>query len=68
MSDDLCTPPSEAKRFWLPLAQAIAIGAGVIIAWRSFGPASSPVTPDVVAGATGGAARGRHRLGARHTE
>ena len=49
MSDDLVRRPSALRRLWLLLAQAIAIGAGVIIAWRAFGPAPVPVTPDVVA-------------------
>jgi serine protease DegQ len=43
--------PSTLRRLWLVLAQTIAIAAGVMIAWRAFGPApTDPVArPDVVA-------------------
>ena len=33
------------RRGWLLIAQAIAISAGVLIAWRAFGPVPSEVPP-----------------------
>jgi S1-C subfamily serine protease len=41
---------SLARRLWLLTTQAIAVAAGLLIAWRAFGPApAAPVRPDVVA-------------------
>lgn len=41
--------PSVVWRLWLLLAQVIAVSAGVLIAWKAFGPEpSAPVRPDVV--------------------
>tara|TARA_B100001105_G_scaffold249115_1_gene235647 strand:+ start:1145 stop:2311 length:1167 start_codon:yes stop_codon:yes gene_type:complete len=42
--------PSLVRRLWLVIAQVIAVSAGLLIAWRAFGP--EPVAPartDVVA-------------------
>jgi S1-C subfamily serine protease len=50
--------PSLAWRLWLLIAQVIAVSAGLLIAWRAFGP--EPVAPartDVVALARGAARR-----------
>src|SRR4030095_17017278 len=33
---------SALRRFWMLLAQAVTIGAGLLIAWRAFGPAEAP--------------------------
>ena len=43
--------PSALRRLWLLTAQVIAISAGVIVAWRAFGPSGpeAPVAADVVA-------------------
>jgi serine protease DegQ len=42
--------PSTFRRLWMLLAQVVTIGAGLLIAWRAFGPAPLPPTPkDVVA-------------------
>jgi S1-C subfamily serine protease len=41
---------SLARRLWLLTTQAIAVAAGLLIAWRAFGPApAATVRPDVVA-------------------
>ncbi len=37
------------RRMWMLLAQAVTIGAGLLIAWRAFGPAAPPTHQDVVA-------------------
>ncbi|ABM41704.1 MAG: trypsin-like peptidase domain-containing protein [Proteobacteria bacterium] len=42
--------PSALRRLWLLVAQVIAIAAGLLIAWRAFGPApAAPTRNDVVA-------------------
>ncbi len=42
--------PSLLWRLWLLLAQVVAIAAGLLIAWRAFGPQSAPaIHHDVVA-------------------
>lgn len=42
--------PSALRRLWLLVAQVIAIAAGLLIAWRAFGPAPAALTRnDVVA-------------------
>ena len=41
---------SLARRLWLLAAQAIAVAAGLLIAWRAFGPApAAPARTEVVA-------------------
>ena len=41
--------PSFVRRLWLLVAQAIAVSAGLLIAWKAFGPESvAPARPDVV--------------------
>ena len=32
------TLPSILRRLWMLLAQAVTVGAGLLIAWRAFGP------------------------------
>ncbi len=42
--------PSVVWRLWLLIAQVIAVSAGLLIAWRAFGPEpAAPVRTDVVA-------------------
>jgi serine protease DegQ len=42
--------PSTLSRLWMLLAQVVTIGAGLLIAWRAFGPTPAPPTRnDVVA-------------------
>ena len=42
--------PSTLRRLWMLLAQVVTVGAGLLIAWRAFGPAAPPPTRnDVVA-------------------
>jgi S1-C subfamily serine protease len=42
--------PSLAWRLWLLIAQAIAVSAGLLIAWKAFGPEhAAPARTDVVA-------------------
>jgi len=43
--------PSMLWRLWLLTAQVIAIGAGVLVAWRAFGPVApvAPASADVIA-------------------
>jgi serine protease DegQ len=42
--------PSTLGRLWMLLAQVVTVGAGLLIAWRAFGPAPLPPTRhDVVA-------------------
>jgi S1-C subfamily serine protease len=44
------TRPSLVWRLWLLIAQVIAVSAGLLIAWRAFGPEpAAPARPDVVA-------------------
>ena len=44
------TRPSLVWRLWLLIAQVIAVSAGLLIAWRAFGPEpATPARPDIVA-------------------
>ncbi|MBS0344420.1 MAG: trypsin-like peptidase domain-containing protein [Proteobacteria bacterium] len=36
-------------RLWMLFAQAVAIGAGLLVAWRAFGPATPPSAPAAAA-------------------
>ncbi len=41
--------PSSARTIWLVFAQTFTVGAGLLIAWRAFGPEMAPTArPDVV--------------------
>ena len=41
--------PSTLVRLWMLLAQVVTVSAGLLIAWRAFGPAPPPTHNDVVA-------------------
>jgi serine protease DegQ len=37
--------PGAVRRLWMLLAQTVTVGAGLLIAWRAFGPAAAPPAP-----------------------